>query len=154
MAVIEKKGRIFHSTLTREFQLLALLDFLISIFLVYQGVVNSRVIAIRGVPFIILGIIIFVLLIAVALHTLGRTLVITPGGIEHRHHSKVQTIPFIGLREFYPPSPAKKIFRSCLVGDGRQTLVIDSFSFQEFELIVNIIAVARKRAKENTTYRI
>jgi hypothetical protein len=151
---IDKKGRIFRSTLTREFRLLAVANLLISLFLIYQGTVHGRIIAARGVPFIAIGILILVFLFFIALNTLGRILTITATGIEYRQGIRIVKIPFTSLVEFYPPPPMKKMFRKCLIGNGRETFIIDSFSFDDFELIVNIIEVARKKAKDRLTHHV
>lgn len=153
---VPKKGRVFHSTLTDEYRLLAAVNVVIAFVVIYQGYVNSRIIAARGIPFIVLGVLLLAALGAVTLWTLGRTITITPAGLKYEGKGKEKEIvmSFSQLSELYLPPPNRKIFRSALIGDGRQSFHLDSFSFKEFELIVNIIAVARKRIKDKGIYKV
>lgn len=101
------------------------------------------------VPWAFAGVILLALLLTYISYA-GRKVVVTPQYIEiHRGSNSTRTL-WQNL-SFTPPPSTKKRFRSAILSDGRYYERIDDFFYPEFELLLEVIARAKKFARETHT---
>ena len=87
---------------------------------------------------------------------LGRSVRVTPERLVFEAGSKKTVILWSDLKKFYPPSSLQHHFRTARISDGTNEIQLDSLSFAEFDLLVNLISVARKNktSDKDATYEL
>jgi predicted membrane channel-forming protein YqfA (hemolysin III family) len=147
-----KSGRSkeFHASMTGEFIGALTVNAVIAIVVSLMGLhFNQMWRDHRGDPFIAFGAILILAALVAARITLDKSMVLTESGITYRQGSKSFNCSWKQLRTFVPTRRRKKIFRTTLIGDHATTVSFDSTSFKDYDVIVNIISVARERAEDS-----
>lgn len=143
----ESKVREFHSGITPEFLALFFLDILCAVLIAAMGIDMNRTWPGRGTLFIVIGVGVVLGAGFLMKRISGKSIKMTSKIFLYREGKREIVIPWENFRTFVPHRAGKKWFRSSILGDYETRFSIDSFSFPEYELIVNIIAVARKKAQ-------
>ncbi len=143
MSAIEYRGGI-----TRDFLLLGGFDLLGSSFIIAYGFYIEHTWKYRGIPFIVFGGILLLSLLVVLFTNLSSRLIITSTQLSYWKGEQCYILHWNAVSSVCLPPPKKRYFRYVLVGDERNTLCIDSFTFPQFEKIVKDITSLGKIRKE------
>lgn len=143
----QAKIREFTSGITGEFLFLFCVNGVFGCVIAFLGADMNRTWPGRGTPFIVIGVLVAVAAVAYLQRIIGKSIKMTSRVFLYRERKREILIPWENFRTFQPSHPGKRWFRSATVGDYDSTFSIDSVSFPDYELIVNLIAVARKRAQ-------
>lgn len=150
-----KKEKVFRATVTRDgWFLLALLALPAGV-MIWQGVLlldggNPTGSALLGAAaLLVVGACAWTVL------RLGQKVLVTPDRLEYEHRGRRVAIPWGEMKKFFPPPAVQRHFRVVRLSDGVQEVRIDSLSFAEFDLLISLIAVARKsRVPSDQTYQL
>lgn len=139
------RTRIYHASLTPERLLILCSVGLGCIAMIGYGIGIAVHGSSAGNGFMGLGL---VLLILAGL-SLGpnhkRSLKITEEGLTFDPGSgKTVTVQWNAVMEFHADPPTRRWFRSAVVSDGVNGIVVDSVTFREYEQIVSLVEVAMR----------
>lgn len=143
----DTRTREFHSGLTSQLIVLIVMNVGVDLYLFYLGIsTNLRPHSMhRGDVFLLLGLLMVVLFAALMYTRLGHRIVITSQSFSYKKRNDCIEIPWRSLRTFQPGPPNKKFGRRALIGDDQRTIVLESQCFPEYDMIISLITVARKR---------
>lgn len=146
--MLRQKQRDFSSGLTAESMVVTIFNLVAGLFILNTGwTMNTWWHGLhRGDPFFLLGAAIVVLVGVTQIRKFGRSIRVTDRAFIYRRRDNEIQIPWTQMRTFQKATHGKRWFRIALVGDSRHTIAIDSQSFRDFDLIVNLVDVARRRA--------
>ena len=85
------------------------------------------------------------LIIPLMLLGFGKKIIVTPNEITFKDRNDFVTIAWHELSDLQLPGAHQKFFRTAYLGNGRATFQIKSFYFPKFDVLMSIIALARKR---------
>lgn len=138
------RTRVYHASLTTERLAILAGVGLLCIALIGYGIGLNVAGSSAGNGFMGLGLVLLIL----ASFFLGRThqksLKITEDALQMTSGTKALTIPWAAVMEFHADPPSKRFFRTAVVSDGIQGIVVDSFTFREYEQIVSLVEVAMR----------
>ncbi len=154
----EKQRREFRADLRNFFKLCAVASVLVIYLLVYGAFQYHQFsrLADMGFPpywiFYVLPWSVALATIAVAaaivLRMRGRKVVITRQAVEVHVGKTVYRTNWENL-SFTPPRPDRKRFRSALLSDGAYYERIDEFFYPGFELLIEVLARAKRHARDS-----
>jgi hypothetical protein len=76
---------------------------------------------------------------------MAQRITITPTAIHYENRRHRVTMPWREAREFKRPVDSQRYFRFATISDGRHEIRFNSLVLQDFDLLCNLVAVARKR---------
>jgi hypothetical protein len=141
--------RAYHSRITRDFGALLLVICIGSAALILVGISYTQILDLKyGAPFVALGVASMVIAaLYTALH-LGQTVHIRADGIECRSRFRTLDLAWQEIADFNPQPRGLFSTRRAIVGDGRRRFAIDSGFFEDYDQIVSLIVIGRRRHRE------
>lgn len=150
-----KKEKVFRATVTRDGWFLLALLALPAAAMVWQGVILLGGGNASGTALLAAAALLVVGACAWTVLRLGQKVLVTPDRLEYEHRGRRVVMPWVEMKKFFPPPTVQRHFRVLRLSDGVQEVRIDSMSFAEFDLLVSLIAVARKsRVPSDQTYQL
>lgn len=140
----QKKEKIFRSGFTAEARQLILVNgvFALAFFLLYFFLMKT--VLPLAIIFFVFGVGVVIFAAMQVQGCVGKKVTITPAYITIERGGEIHTILWRNLKKFTPPVEGKTRFRKAILGDDNRTYNLDSLSFEEFDLLVSVITVARK----------
>ncbi|MBM3461113.1 MAG: hypothetical protein FJX76_03330 [Armatimonadetes bacterium] len=146
----KKEARVleFHSGITREFLLFFFANLAMAGLIIAFGVNINQSWDGRGNMFVVIGGLVMICALTLFSKVRGKTIRMTGRAFAYREGKVEKAFLWQNLRTFQVPPASKKFFRSAVVGDMDNTFVIDSLTFPDYELIVNVIAMTRRQFRD------
>lgn len=146
----KKKLQMYASGVTVEIVSLTIFNVVLSAFVGASGwLMNTWWPGLhRGDPFILVSVGIVLLLIFAVIGRIGHTITFTDSALIYRRSGRPDVYIFYSeMCIFLAPKTARKWFRTAWVGDHEHLVEVDSEAFRDYDLIVNLIDVARRRRR-------
>ncbi|MBM3464089.1 MAG: hypothetical protein FJX76_18490 [Armatimonadetes bacterium] len=144
-----RRSLSYRAHITRDFAPLLFLNVLGACALVLLGMSYSQVLQpVYGIPFVVLGGVVLVLMGLHVFLSLSQTLVINSSGVEMEGRIGRTTIPWQEMAEFDAVPRGLFSGRRAVVGNNLRTIMVDSSFFQDFDHIVSLILIGRRRHRE------
>jgi len=140
----QKKEKIFRSGFTAEARSLIFINGLIALAFIVIYVFLMGTMLSLAMIFFLLGLVIVLYTVSQVKGCVGKKVTVTPSYISIERGSDCHTILWKNLKKFSPPVDGKMKFRKATIGDDKHSFILDSLSFEEFDLLVSVITVARK----------
>lgn len=139
------RTRVYHASLTPERLVILCSVGMACIAMIGYGISIAVGGSSAGNGFMGLGLVLLVLAGVLLGPNHKRSLKITEEGLTFDPGSgKTLTIPWAAVMEFVADPPEKRFFRSAILSDGSNDIVVDSTTFREYDQIVSLIEVAMR----------
>jgi hypothetical protein len=140
----QKKEKIFRSGFTAEARSLIFVNGIIATaFLIIYFLLMGTIPPV-ATAFFAVGLLLAVYTATLVHGCIGKKVTVTPTYISFERGNNCLTIMWKNLKKFSPPVEGRMRFRKAILGDGDHSFSLDSLSFEEFDLLVSVITVARK----------
>lgn len=153
----DKQEKIIKPNMSK-FYVMAIIAFIVSFWLIKQGITNYRAFAPMGdksalfslcyLP-ILLGSTIVLITVLIYIFNASKKITITPTNIIFFSGGKEISIVWKDLIYTMSP-PEKKTFRQITISNGRYFEKIDDFFFPEYNFLAEIIHTAKDASKKET----
>ena len=137
----------YRGGITRDFLLLGGFDLLCSLVIIFYGLYIENNWVYRGIPFILLGVILLLVLLVMFFNNLKTRISISKEGVLFEKGKTLYKINWGEMVAFYPPPEKKRYFKSAFLGDNKHHFRIDSFTFPRFDEIVKELSARYKTKK-------
>lgn len=139
------RTRIYHASLTPERLIILCSVGLACIGMIGVGIGFTVNGSSAGNGFMGLGLVLLILAGVFLGPNHRRSLKITEDGLTYDPgKGDPLTIPWAAVMEFVADPPEKKFFRSAILSDGSNDIVVDSTTYREYDQIVSLIEVAMR----------
>lgn len=153
---IKKKEKVFTAGVTREAKLYLGLMALPFLAMSWSGIGMMVKTPMLGIGVLGAGLLLMFAAGGWLSTRMGKTIRVTPERFVYEHRNVRIAMPWADMKKFYPPSDLQRYFRVARISDGQQEIFFDSLTFAEFDMLVSLIAVARKNkvAVKDNTYEV
>ncbi|MCD6309707.1 MAG: hypothetical protein J7M18_03270 [Candidatus Eremiobacteraeota bacterium] len=153
-----KNGRVkilneYRGGLTRDFIIMGGVNIVIASALIYFGIEYKKMITWVGLGFMVMGVLLIGGLAMLLCFNFRKSISIDKSGIIYNNGDNAIIIPWNDISAFYPPDPGKKFFKTAVIGDKLDTFQIDSFTFADFDEIMDKIIAEKQKRKPGKIHR-